>query len=197
MGQGFRDVLTPERILEAYAAGFFPMGEPGSGAIHWYHPDPRTILPLDGLKVSQGARRKIKAGAYEVRFDTAFAAVLEACAQRPPTWITPEVARAYTALHERGRAHSAEAWSGAELVGGVYGVRVGAAFMAESMFHSADDAGMVALHGLVEKLRRNGFALLDVQFMTGHLGRSGAVEIPRQEYLDRLAAAVRTRTTWD
>jgi leucyl/phenylalanyl-tRNA--protein transferase len=180
--------LTPELIEAAYRKGLFPMGEP-SGRIAWFCPDPRAILPLDGFHVSRSLRRSAKR--YEVTFDRAFRQVMLRCADREEgTWITPEFLEVYTELHRRGKGHSAEAWRDGRLVGGVYGVALGGAFMAESMFHSETDAGKVALWKLVEWLRARGFRLLDVQFYTPHLGSLGAIEIPARDYLARLEAAL-------
>ncbi len=182
--------------MAAYARGYFPMGDPREGRLSWYRPDPRTIIPLEGFRTSRAAARRLRAARFAVTFDQDFDGVVAACARRRTTWITPEIRRAYGELHRRGLAHSAEAWQEGHLAGGVYGVRVGAAFMAESMFHRVTDAGMVALAALVAGLRERRFELLDVQFMTPHLKRCGAVEITAQDYEARLRRAVGRRIAW-
>ncbi|HVM00908.1 MAG TPA: leucyl/phenylalanyl-tRNA--protein transferase [Egibacteraceae bacterium] len=190
--------LEPVTLLEAYARGIFPWPA-GDGTLFWWSPDPRAVIPLDGLHVSRSLRRTLRQGRFRTSVDAAFSAVVAACAERPGqgTWITPAMVAAYTRLHELGHAHSVEAWdaSGA-LVGGVYGVTLGAAFMGESMFHRATDASKVALVRLVEHLRERGFGLFDAQLPTPHLARMGAVALERSTFLDRLAVAVRRPATF-
>ena len=182
--------ITPELILRAYCAGIFPMAD-ASGRISWYSPDPRCIIELDGLRVHRSLRQVIRRGTFETRVNGDFRAVVAACADRPGgTWISPGIRRLYTALHEAGYAHSVEAWREGRLAGGLYGVAIGGAFFGESMFYSERDASKVALVALVERMRQRGFVLLDVQWQTPHLARLGAVEIPREEYLRRLAGAI-------
>lgn len=183
-------------MLEVYRQGAFPMGDPGNGEIYLLHPDPRTVIPLGGFHVTKTLAAKIRARRFPVTFDQAFSGVVSACADRSKTWIVPELKDAYLELHRRGSAHSVEAWKEGQLAGGVYGLSIGAAFMGESMFHHFTDAGMFALSALVERLREKGFELFDVQFLTGHLKRCGAVEIPRGEYLRRLAAALKKPCVW-
>lgn len=156
----------------------------------WWSPDPRGVLPLDGLRVSRSLRRSTQR--YEVRVDTAFEAVIEACAQlpRPHGWIDQHIVEAYTGLHRLGIAHSYESWLEGELVGGLYGVRINGLFAGESMFHRATDASKVALCALVEDMRSSGQRLLDVQWSTPHLASLGVVEVPRREYLGLLALAL-------
>ncbi|MFW6155624.1 MAG: leucyl/phenylalanyl-tRNA--protein transferase [Planctomycetota bacterium] len=189
--------LAPEHLLTAYANGIFPMVD--RGALMWFSPDPRGLLPLDArFHVSRSLRRTIRRGRYVCTVNRAFRAVVRCCAERgdgEPTWISPEIAMAYARLHALGFAHSVEAWSPdrigrGEPVGGVYGVGLGGAFFAESMFHRRSDAGKVALVHLVERLRRRGFVLCDVQWTTDNLRRFGAFDLPREEYLARLAEAV-------
>jgi leucyl/phenylalanyl-tRNA---protein transferase len=185
--------LEPGTVLAAYRSGLFPMPIGRAGPIGWWSPDPRGVLPLDTLVVSRSLRQSCRR--FEVRIDTAFAEVVAACAvpNRPHGWITPDVELAYQELHDLGWAHSIETWSpDGELVGGLYGVAIGGLFAGESMFHRARDASKVALVHLVELLRSAGGAdrLLDVQWRTPHLGRLGVVEIPRPEYLRRLAIAL-------
>jgi leucyl/phenylalanyl-tRNA--protein transferase len=186
--------LEPSTLLAAYRQGLFPMGLGGGGRepMGWWSPDPRGVLPLDGLRVSRSLRRACRS--FELRIDTAFADVVAACAdpQREGAWITPDIAAAYQRLHELGWAHSVEAWDDHGLAGGLYGVAIGGLFAGESMFHVRTDASKVALVGLVELLRDDGDArrLLDVQWATPHLQTLGAVEVPRDEYLRRLAVAL-------
>ena len=185
--------LAPGTLLAAYRAGLFPMPvDPRRrrSRTAWYSPDPRGILPVDGARITRSLRRSLRR--YEVRTDTAFRRVMEACAapDRPGRWITPSFVDAYTELFTLGWAHSVETYLDGELVGGLYGVRIGDLFAGESMFHVATDASKVALVHLVECLRDTDAALLDVQWATDHLASLGAVEIPRVEYLRLLAAAV-------
>ncbi|GBD06678.1 Leucyl/phenylalanyl-tRNA--protein transferase [bacterium HR21] len=184
-------ILTPELVLRAYERGYFPMADPQTGEIAFYSPDPRAIIPLDGVRISRSLRQTIRKGLYEVRVNTAFEAVIRGCAERPHSWISEEIIAVYTELHYLGVAHSVEAWYGGELAGGLYGVALGGAFFGESMFTRRRDASKVAFVALVERLRQRGFVLLDAQYLNPHTRRLGAVEIPRQEYLRRLAIALR------
>ncbi len=185
--------LTPQLLLAAYSQGVFPMGH-DDGEIYWYDPDPRTILPLDTFHVPRSLKQRIRRGGFTVRLNTAFRAVMLACAAPAPgrdhTWITAEIVDAYCVLHEYGYAHSVETWIDGRLVGGLYGVALGGLFAGESMFSQVTDASKIALVYLVDRLRANGFVLHDTQFMTEHLRRFGAVEIPRDEYHQRLAQAL-------
>lgn len=186
--------LQPATLVTAYATGLFPMGlgRAGRGPIGWWSPDPRGVLPLDGLRVSRSLRRSVRR--FEVRVDTAFAEVVRSCADpgRDGRWITREVAEAYGTLHRLGLAHSVETWLDGRLAGGLYGVAVGGLFAGESMFHRATDASKAALVALVDLLRADDEPdrLLDVQWRTDHLATLGVVEIPREEYLRRLRAAL-------
>lgn len=186
--------LTPDLLISAYCQGVFPMAG-DDGAVRFYEPDPRAIIPLDTFHVPRRLARTVRSGGLEIRADTAFRQVIEACAAPRPDggmWISQEIIEAYTALHELGFAHSVEAWRGAALVGGLYGVAVRGLFAGESMFSRERDASKVALVHLVERLRRGGFTLLDTQFVTGpHMLQFGTIEIPRAEYHQRLAAALR------
>jgi leucyl/phenylalanyl-tRNA---protein transferase len=188
-------MIPPDVLLAAYASGWFPMAvEPGE--IRWYSPDPRGILPLERFRASKRLSRVVRQGRFEIRIDHDFAAVIHACAERPDedgSWIDEEIVQSYCALHRHGFAHSVEAWEGGALVGGLYGVALGGAFFGESMFHRVTDASKVALAALVERLRSGGFVLLDTQWVTEHLARFGAIEIPRQRYLALLASAIRIR----
>jgi leucyl/phenylalanyl-tRNA--protein transferase len=182
--------LEPGTLLAAYRSGMFPM--PYGSVLAWWSPDPRGIVPLDGLRISRSLRQSMRR--YEIRVDTAFEEVIDGCAdpRRPSGWISPGIWAAYMRLHQLGWAHSVETWSldDGRLAGGLYGVAIGGLFAGESMFHRRTDASKVALVGLVERMRERGMALLDVQWATDHLRSLGGVEIPRREYLERLAEAV-------
>lgn len=187
--------LKPDLILRAYAVGIFPMAESrDDGEIHWIDPHHRGVLPLERVHVPRRLKRTIRSGRFEVRADTAFAEVIAGCAQpaedRRDTWINPTIERLYTELHQMGFAHSIEAWREDRLVGGLYGVALGAAFFGESMFSLERDASKVALIDLVVRLRYGGYTLLDTQFLTRHLARFGAVEMPRTAFRRQLAAAL-------
>ena len=188
--------LKPELLLRAYAVGIFPMAESRyDSEIHWIDPELRGILPLDDFHIPRRLRRKLRRGDLEVRVNSAFGEVIRECASPAPdrrdTWINPTIEQLYTHLHRMGFAHSVECWREERLVGGLYGVSLGAAFFGESMFSRASDASKVALVHLVYRLRKGGFELLDTQFQTPHLRQFGVVEIPREDYRTRLARAVR------
>ena len=188
---GRRLTLTPEGIELAYRHGIFPMADERSGEVLWFRPDPRAVIPLDGFHVSRSLARTLRRGRLEVRVDTAFETVMRGCADRPEgSWISERFVEVYGALHRAGKAHSVEAWRDRRLVGGVYGLALGGAFMAESMFHRETDASKVALAALVGRLSERGFTVLDVQYMTPHLESLGAVEITRREYERRLERAL-------
>jgi len=180
--------LAPGTLLAAYRHGLFPM--PLHNTIGWWSPEPRGILPLSGLRVSRSLRRSLRR--YEVRIDSAFSEVIDACADptRPDGWISDDIKVAYTGLHEMGWAHSVESWEDGTLVGGLYGVAIGGLFAGESMFHHRTDASKVALVHLVDGLAATGAMLLDVQWRTPHLARLGVIEVNRQEYLRRLREAL-------
>jgi leucyl/phenylalanyl-tRNA--protein transferase len=185
--------LEPGTVLAAYRAGLFPMGlgRHGRAPMGWWSPDPRGILPLDGLRVSRSLRRS--STRFEIRVDTAFDQVIAGCADpsRSGRWITPRIVDAYSRLHALGWVHSIECWREGRLVGGLYGVAVGGLFAGESMFHRETDASKVALVALVELLRpAGGRRLLDLQWRTSHLGSLGAVDIPRDQYLHWLSEAL-------
>jgi leucyl/phenylalanyl-tRNA---protein transferase len=187
--------LEPGTLLAAYRSGVFPMPVGRRGPMAWWSPDPRAVIPLDGLQVSRSLRKSCRH--FDIRVDSAFAAVVAACADplRDRGWITPPVIDAYTRLHELGWAHSVEAWTpaeeGGELAGGLYGVSIGGLFAGESMFHRRRDASKVALVALVDLLRKTGAVLLDVQWLTEHLASLGAIEVARARYLELLADATR------
>jgi leucyl/phenylalanyl-tRNA---protein transferase len=182
--------LTVELLEACYRAGAFPMAD-GYGRIEFYRSDPRSVLEFEDLRVSKSLARVIRKGVYEVRVDEDFEGVVRACADREETWIDARIIRGFVRLHEAGKAHSVEAYDGeGELVGGLYGVALGGAFMGESMFSRASDASKVCLVNLVERLRERGYVLLDCQIQNDHLARMGAKEIPEDEYLRRLYRAL-------
>lgn len=170
------------------------------GNIYWYDPDPRAIIPLDTFHVPRRLARTVRNGGFDVRVNHNFRAVMEACAEpasdREGTWISPEMIEAYTFLHQLGFAHSVETWYEDKLVGGLYGVAIRGLFAGESMFSHMTDASKVALVYLVDQLRRGGFVLLDTQFLTEHLLRFGAIEIPQTEYKEHLAQALAVETSF-
>lgn len=188
--------LHPRRVLLAYAQGIFPWyseGEP----ILWFSPDPRYVLEPAHLHVGRSLRKRVRRGDYEVRLDTAFPEVIRACreAWRPGqsgTWITDDMETAYCALHEQGYAHSVEAWQDGQLVGGLYGVAIGRTFAGESMFAHRSDASKVAFVWLVRQLEQWGYDLIDCQIETDHLARFGALDMAREDFLDRLDAGLRS-----
>jgi leucyl/phenylalanyl-tRNA--protein transferase len=187
-------MIDPNVLIAAYCRGLFPMAD-HLGRVFWYDPDPRGIIPLESFHVPRRLAKTLRGGKFEIRTDTAFRAVMEACAAPGPdrgeTWISPELVDSYVALHELGFAHSVETWQTGELVGGLYGVAVRGLFAGESMFSRTTDASKAALVSLVERLRRGGFVLLDTQFVTSHLARFGAVEVPRALYRALLARALK------
>lgn len=185
-------MLTPEGMLAGYARGIFPMAESrGSDELHWIDPRLRGVMPLDGFRISRSLARRIRSGRFEIAIDHAFSEVVALCAAREETWINAPLAALYDTLHARGHAHSLEVWEEGTLVGGVFGLTLGAAFFGESMFSLRRDASKVALAYLVDRLRAGGFTLFDTQFLTPHLASLGGVEIPRSEYRARLSKAVR------
>lgn len=193
--------ITPELLLRAYRAGLFPMAETRAGfRLYWLDPELRGVVPLDRFHLPRRLRRTVLSGRYRVTTDTAFEAVIAACAEAGPrrdeTWINPTIERLFVALHELGQAHSIECWDGSELVGGLYGLAIGGAFFGESMFSRARDASKVALVHLVAKLRLGGFTLLDTQFVTPHLVQFGASEVPRAIYRRSLADAIDLPAVW-
>ena len=194
-------VLSPELLLCAYAGGLFPMANDRCDpTIHWIEPRRRGILPLEAFHVPKSLRKVIRQARFEIRVDSAFAEVIEACAasrpERPRTWLNDELVEMYCVLHQRGFAHSVEAWAEGRLAGGLYGVSLGAAFFGESMFTRRRDASKVALVDLVERLRAGGYRLLDTQFVTDHLRRFGAIEVSRPAYRALLRDAIETPATF-
>jgi leucyl/phenylalanyl-tRNA---protein transferase len=190
--------LTPDIVLRAYAAGLFPMAESADDPdIFWVEPEVRGVIPLGDFHVPKRLRRTIKRHPYEIRFNTAFEAVMRGCAApapgRPSTWINETIFELYSSLNRLGHAHSVEAWRGGDLVGGLYGVSLRAAFFGESMFSLATDSSKICLVALVERLNARGFRLLDTQFTTEHLKTFGALDVPRDDYELLLAEALEGR----
>ena len=184
--------LNNEILLLAYANGFFPMPHPQTEEICWFNPDPRAVIPLDAFHFSKSLKRSIKKGGFKPTIDQDFVGVLDQCAARDDTWINEEIKAAYTDLHKSGHAHSLEVWQDNELVGGLYGVALGGAFFAESKFHKVTDASKAAVYFLTEHMKSKGMKLLEVQFLTPHLTRLGAIEIPASEYQKLLQIAIST-----
>ena len=188
--------LTPQTLLRAYSIGLFPMAEGADDpSLFWLDPELRGIFPLDGMVVSTSLAKTVRRDRFAVvvdrDFDRVIAACAEATADRPETWINGQIRTMYRQLFDMGHAHTVEAYEGDELVGGLYGVALGAAFFGESMFHRATDASKVCLLHLAARLRDSGYHLLDTQFVTPHLASLGAIEVPRARYKKRLAEAVR------
>jgi leucyl/phenylalanyl-tRNA--protein transferase len=183
--------LDPRLLLQGYATGIFPMADSRNAEeLFWVEPRNRAIIPLDRFHVSRSLRRTIRRGVFEVSCDRAFGRVISGCADREETWINDEIEHAMIALHGSGHAHSVEVWAGDDLVGGIYGVKLGRAFFGESMFSRRSNASKVALAWLVARLRVGNFTLLDCQFMTDHLASLGAVSVPRETYVALLSAAL-------
>lgn len=187
--------ITPELLLRAYSIGLFPMADSADDPeLFWVEPDIRGVLPLDAFHVSRSLAKTIRQKPFDIRYDTAFDAVVAACAEaapdRPSTWINAKIKSLYSTLHRMGHAHSVEAWADGQLVGGLYGVSLGAAFFGESMFSRRTDASKICLVHLVERLKTNGFRLLDTQFTTEHLKTFGAIDVPKIDYEDMLANAL-------
>jgi leucyl/phenylalanyl-tRNA--protein transferase len=184
-------VLDPDLLLRAYSVGVFPMADSRTASkIFWVEPRRRAIIPLDGFRLSRTLRKSLRAGTFEVTRDRAFAEVVRHCADRDETWINAEIEQSYINLHRLGHAHSVESWSDGKLAGGLYGVKLGAAFFGESMFSLKPDASKVALAWLVARLIVGNYRLLDCQFMTPHLKSLGATEISQKDYLVLLATAL-------
>jgi leucyl/phenylalanyl-tRNA--protein transferase len=192
---GFGGELTPDLLLDAYRHGIFPwpMGD-DTMPLPWWSPDPRAVIEFERFHIPRRLQRVVKSGRFEITFDRDFAAVIRGCAtgrgRKGGTWLTPKMIAAYIHMHELGHAHSVEAWREGRLAGGVYGVAIAGLFSAESMFYRVPEASKVALVRLVEHLRTRGHVLLDIQQLTPNTARFGAIEIPRREYLRRLAEAL-------
>jgi len=195
---GTNDILleiTPQVLLKAYACGIFPMAESSDDpGLFWVEPEMRGVLPLNDFHVPRSLRKKMRKNPFEIRIDTAFNEVVEQCAavtpERGKTWINERIRRLYSELYDIGHCHSVECWHNEMLVGGLYGVSLGGAFFGESMFSRATDASKIALVHLVHRLRIGGYELLDTQFITGHLERFGAIEVPKADYTRMLEDAI-------
>jgi leucyl/phenylalanyl-tRNA--protein transferase len=185
------ELLDPELILRAYAIGVFPMSDSrNANEVFWVEPRKRAILPIDGFRMSRSLRKTLRSSDFRVTADRAFAEVLRRCSDRKETWINGIIETSFNNLHRLGHAHSIECWQGSRLVGGLYGVKLGAAFFGESMFSRERDASKVALAWLVARLKVGGFRLLDCQFMTEHLRSLGAIEVDQKDYVSLLSSAL-------
>jgi leucyl/phenylalanyl-tRNA---protein transferase len=194
--------ITPQVLLQAYAAGIFPMAESAHDpALYWVEPDERGVIPLAGFHVSRSLAKRVKQRSFEIRIDTAFSEVIAACAAksdtRKDTWINKRIITLYSQLHKMGCAHSVECWRDGELVGGLYGIRIGAAFFGESMFSRTTDASKVALVHLVARLKFGGFRLLDAQFVNPHLLQFGTKAVKKAEYHKLLEPALEQEASFD
>lgn len=183
-------MLDPEVILMGYQRGFFPMGDERDGEVYWHRPQMRAIIPLDSVRIPKSVRKEQSKGLMRTTINEAFSTVILRCSQRDQTWITQEIIDAYVELHTIGFAHSVETWIGDELVGGLYGVAINAAFFGESMFSLRSNASKVAFARLVDHLLEHHFALLDTQYINDFTASLGAIEIPDDEYMDRLQEAL-------
>ncbi|MEQ1901423.1 MAG: leucyl/phenylalanyl-tRNA--protein transferase [Devosia sp.] len=193
--------LTPELILRAYQAGIFPMAESAESAdLFWVSPEQRGVIPLESFHVSRSLRKTLKSHPYAIKVDSDFDGVIEGCAtagtERESTWINPEIRRLYGELFRRGNVHTVEVWDGPALVGGLYGVSIGAAFFGESMFHRKTDCSKIAMAYLGERLKAGNYRLLDTQFVTDHLRTFGGIELPREDYEILLGEALRHQSDW-
>ena len=191
-------MIPTSTLLGAYRTGFFPMSI--GGQIKWFSPDQRGVVPLEGFHAPKRLGRVIRQGKFDVTVNRAFSKVIAACGARPNSdgnWIDGEIIDSFTVLRTAGFAHSVEAWTDGDLVGGLYGVSLRGAFFGESMFHTATDASKVALCALVDRLRERGYTLLDIQWLTPHLQRLGAIEVPRRRYLELLADAMQEDCRFD
>jgi leucyl/phenylalanyl-tRNA--protein transferase len=179
-------IIDPQFLCAAYCNGYFPMADPNTGEINWYSPDPRTIFDLNEFHIPRSLKLTLKKKEYEIRINKKFEEVMRACAEREETWISETIIQSYIQLHQLGHAHSVETWKDGKLAGGLYGVAIRGAFFGESMFSRLRDASKIALVNLVMRLKERGFTLLDTQYLTSHLEKFGAREIPRNEYLIQL-----------
>ncbi|MBK0329117.1 leucyl/phenylalanyl-tRNA--protein transferase [Rhodobacteraceae bacterium F11138] len=183
--------LTPEQLLRGYAVGIFPMAEHRDDAeVFWVDPKIRGIMPLNGFHISRSLRRRLRNARFDITINRDFEGVVDGCADRVETWISTEIRRHYVALYHSGYCHSLEVWEADDLIGGVYGVAIGAAFFGESMFSRRTDASKIALAYLVDRLQQAGFELFDTQFLTDHLASLGGIELERAEYHRRLDRAI-------
>lgn len=183
-------IIEPQLLIDAYCSGFFPMADPETGRIHWYSPDPRAIFPIYSIKPSHSMRQILKKNIFKTKIDTNFEKVILECANRPDSWINDIIINSYINLFKLGYAHSVETYLDDELVGGLYGVSINAAFFGESMFSKVSNASKVAFYHLIEHLKQKNFILLDSQFINPHTKMLGAIEIPRSQYLKILKFAI-------
>ena len=179
-------IIDPQFLCTAYCNGYFPMADPKTGEINWYSPDPRTIFDLNEFHIPRSLKLTLKKEEFEVHINKRFEEVIRECAAREETWISETIIQSYVQLYQLGLAHSVETWRDGELVGGLYGVAIRGAFFGESMFCRMRDASKIALVNLVARMKERRFTLLDTQYITPHLKRFGAREIPRSEYMKRL-----------
>jgi leucyl/phenylalanyl-tRNA---protein transferase len=184
-----KELLKPDNMLRLYASGAFPMADDKTGAINWYMPDVRSIIPLDNYNIPRSARKAVEKKNFEMKFDADFTQVIIGCSDRKETWISEELINAYKKLSKRGHVHTVETWLDGELVGGLYGVTFRGAFFGESMFSLVSEASKAALVALINRLLEKDFLLLDVQYMTEHLKMFGAIEISFDEYKKLLHSA--------
>jgi len=187
--------LTTETLMHAYLSGLFPMGD-DRGRIDWYTSTERALFPISGIHVSRSLAKTLRSGRFTWSFDRAFTDVMRGCLRPEENWITPEIISVFTEAYEEGWGHSVEVWNGEELVGGSYGLAIGGAFFAESMFHRQTDASKVALWALINECRRQGFVLFDAQVMNPHLESLGAFPLTPEEYELQLESAVQLKTDW-
>lgn len=187
--------FSPETVIRGYLNGYFPL--PEKGRIRWRAPKTRAVIPVDEFHIPKNVKRLVRQQKFEVRFDTAFGEVIRGCADRSESWINDAIISVYTRLHEAGVAHSVEAWQDGELVGGLYGVRIGSYFATESQFHRVRDAGKVAFVSLFERLNSSGFQLHDVQSMTPYLSQFGAIEVSDSEFAAGLMHSVIAPSKWE
>lgn len=189
--------LTTEMLLVGYSQGYFPMVvDEDTNETHWLMPNQRCLMPIDGIHVSRSLAKTIRQERFEISFDTSFRQVMESCRRPEGNWINDDFIRVYSQAADEGWGHCSECWIGENLVGGVYGIALGGAFFAESMFHTETDASKVALWALVETCRAAGFVLFDAQFLTPHLESLGGYEVQSEDYVRLLDGAIRVKTQW-
>ncbi|NNE90466.1 MAG: leucyl/phenylalanyl-tRNA--protein transferase [Verrucomicrobiales bacterium] len=189
--------IRPAVLISAYRTGMFPMALGRWGEIGWFSPDPRGVIPLEEFHIPHGLKRALKKNPFEVRIDTAFSDVVDGCADRSSTWISPEIKNSYAKLFELGYCHSVECWREGELKGGLYGVAIGGAFFGESMFSRETDASKIALVHLIDRMKERGYTLLDTQWSTSHLTQFGCREVPRYQYMRSLNEALLVDAKFD
>ena len=189
-------IIDPQFLCAAYCNGYFPMADPNTGEINWYSPDPRTIFDLNEFHIPRSLKLTLKKKEYEIHFNKKFEEVMRSCAEREETWISETIIQSYIQLHQLGFAHSVETWKDGSLAGGLYGVAIRGAFFGESMFSRMRDSSKIALVYLVQRMKERGLKLLDTQYLTPHLKKFGAREIPRSEYMKRLEESLTVTCTF-